>query len=149
MWSDKSKQIMRDAAIKSGMISASDHRDRLTLISEPEAAALYCEKTCDRFNMQHGDEFMICDAGGGTVDLIVFRVEMDEAGVRTFRESTKGLGKSCGSTFIDRNFRKHLRKKLKRVIRRSPNGTTEIPDVPLDHMMDIFVGKQIQCINYI
>lgn len=64
MWSDKSKQIMRDAAIQSGIISASDHRDRLMLISEPEAAALYCEKTCDKFTMEHGDEFMICDAGG-------------------------------------------------------------------------------------
>jgi hypothetical protein len=132
---------MRDAAIKSGIISATDHRDRLTLISEPEAAALYCEKNCDKFNMQDGDEFMICDAGGGTVDLIVFRVEMDASGVRKFKESTKGLGKSCGSTFIDRNFRKLLRKKLKRVIRRSPNGNAEIPEVPLDHMMDIFVGK--------
>lgn len=75
------------------------------------------------------------------MDLIVFRVEMDSNGNRKFRESTKGIGKSCGSTFIDRNFRKHLRKKLKKVIRRSPNGTIEIPDAPLDHMMDIFVGN--------
>ncbi|KAI7890489.1 uncharacterized protein EV154DRAFT_511148 [Mucor mucedo] len=141
MWSDKSKQIMREAAIQAGIISAADHRDRLMLISEPEAAALYCERTCDKFNMAHGDEFMICDAGGGTVDLIVFRVEMDAAGNRKFRESTKGLGKSCGSTFIDRNFRKHLRKKLKKVIRRSPNGNIEIPDAPLDHMMDVFVDN--------
>jgi molecular chaperone DnaK (HSP70) len=64
MWSDKSKQIMREAAIKANIISASDHTDRLMLISEPEAAALYCEKTCDRFNMVNGDEFMVCDAGG-------------------------------------------------------------------------------------
>lgn len=70
---------------------------------------------------------------------------MDAAGNRKFRESTKGLGKSCGSTFIDRNFRKHLRKKLKKVIRRSPNGVIEIPDAPLDHMMDVFVGKK--CAN--
>ncbi|KAG2232417.1 hypothetical protein INT48_005720 [Thamnidium elegans] len=141
MWSDKSKQIMREAAIQAGLINATDHRDRLMLISEPEAAALYCERTCDKFNMLNGEEFMICDAGGGTVDLIVFRVEMDASGNRKFRESTKGVGKSCGSTFIDRNFRKHLRKKLKKVIRRSPNGSIEIPDAPLDHMMDIFVDN--------
>jgi molecular chaperone DnaK (HSP70) len=142
MWSGKSKQIMRDAAIKSGIISATDHHNRLTLISEPEAAALYCEKNCDKFDMQDGDEFMICDAGGGTVDLIVFLVEIDADGVRKFKESTEGLGKSCGSTFIDSNFKKLLRKKLQRVIRRSTNGIAEIPDVPLDHIMDIFVGKQ-------
>lgn len=64
MWSDQAKQTMRQAAIDSGLISSSDHRDRLMLISEPEAAALYCEKTCDKFDMKDGEEFMICDAGG-------------------------------------------------------------------------------------
>lgn len=73
--------------------------------------------------------------------MIVFRVDVDAAGNRKFRESTKGVGKSCGSTFIDRNFRKHLRKKLKKVIRRSQNGSIEIPEAPLDHMMDVFVGN--------
>ncbi|KAI9473984.1 MAG: hypothetical protein EXX96DRAFT_488202, partial [Benjaminiella poitrasii] len=141
MWTDKSKQIMRDAALKAGIINEADHRDRLMLISEPEAAALYCERMCDKFNMQQEEEFMICDAGGGTIDLIVFRVEIDEYGKRRFRESTKGIGKSCGSTFIDRNFRKYLRKKLKKVVRRSPNGAIEIPEAPLDHMMDIFVDN--------
>jgi molecular chaperone DnaK (HSP70) len=64
MWSDKAKNIMRDAAIMAGLISESDHRDRLLLISEPEAAALYCEKKCEQFNLRHSDKFMICDAGG-------------------------------------------------------------------------------------
>jgi hypothetical protein len=76
------------------------------------------------------------------VDLIVFRVEVDENGNRKFRESTKGLGKSCGSTFIDRGFRKTLRKKLKRVIKRSvTTGTIEIPESPLEHMLDSFIGN--------
>ncbi|KAF9170542.1 hypothetical protein BGX21_010411 [Mortierella sp. AD011] len=39
MWSDKAKDVMRKAAIRAGLISASDHPDRLTLVSEPEAAA--------------------------------------------------------------------------------------------------------------
>lgn len=64
MWSDRAKAAMREAAIKAGLIDASDHRDRLMLISEPEAAALYCEKKCEQFNLRHGDRFMICDAGG-------------------------------------------------------------------------------------
>jgi dTDP-4-dehydrorhamnose reductase len=64
MWSDQAKQIMRNAAIQAKLIQSTDHRDRLMLISEPEAAALYCERTCDKFDMKHGDEFMICDAGG-------------------------------------------------------------------------------------
>ncbi|KAG1191773.1 hypothetical protein G6F35_013740 [Rhizopus arrhizus] len=41
MWSDKAKATMREAAIMAGLIQEDDHRDRLMLISEPEAAALY------------------------------------------------------------------------------------------------------------
>lgn len=65
MWSDQAKATMREAAIRSGIINRYDHPDRLMLISEPEAAALYCEKKCDQFNLGHGQRFMICDAGGG------------------------------------------------------------------------------------
>ncbi|KAI8889431.1 actin-like ATPase domain-containing protein [Backusella circina FSU 941] len=114
MWSDKAKSIMRDAAITAGLILQSDHRDRLMLISEPEAAALYCEKKCEQFNLRHNDKFMICDAGGGTVDLIVFVI--DEHGSRKLRESTKGHGQSCGSVFLDRRMRKLLKKKLNRYL---------------------------------
>ncbi|KAG0780500.1 hypothetical protein G6F21_012106 [Rhizopus arrhizus] len=63
MWSDKAKATMREAAIMAGLIQEDDHRDRLMLISEPEAAALYCEKKCEQFNLKHNDRFMICDAG--------------------------------------------------------------------------------------
>jgi hypothetical protein len=71
IWSDRAKTTMREAAIRSGIISRDDPVERLILISEPEAAALYCEKRSDSWNLQHGDKFMIVDAGGGTVDLIV------------------------------------------------------------------------------
>ncbi|CAO3693109.1 unnamed protein product [Rhizopus microsporus] len=141
MWSDQAKQIMRNAAIQANLIQLTDHRDRLMLISEPEAAALYCERTCDKFDMKHGDEFMICDAGGGTVDLIVFRLEKGLDGKTVFRESTKGLGETCGSMFIDLNFRKLLRKRLKKVLRPSANGKVEIPSAPFEHMMDVFVDS--------
>lgn len=74
MWSDRAKAIMREASIRAGLINNNDHPDRLMLISEPEAAALYCEKKSEQFNLRHGQRFMICDAGGGTVDLIVFEI---------------------------------------------------------------------------
>ncbi|KAI7877639.1 actin-like ATPase domain-containing protein [Lichtheimia hyalospora FSU 10163] len=130
MWSDKAKSTMREAAIKAGLINEDDHRDRLTLISEPEAAALYCEKKCDQFNLRHGDRFMICDAGGGTVDLIVF--EIDEHGGRKLRECTKGHGQSCGSVFLDRRMRKLLKKKFKEYL-------SSIPASAFETMMDTFV----------
>ena len=45
----------------------------MTLIKEPEAAALYTINSLD-FTLNAGDAFVICDAGGGTVDLISYEV---------------------------------------------------------------------------
>lgn len=46
----------------------------MTLIKEPEAAALYTLHSLD-FALEEGDAFVVCDAGGGTVDLISYEVE--------------------------------------------------------------------------
>ncbi|KAG0277937.1 hypothetical protein BGZ95_005055 [Linnemannia exigua] len=111
MWTDNAKAIMRQAALQAGMISPLDPPHRLLLISEPEAAALYCEKKCDQFQIGHGQRFMICDAGGGTVDLIVFEVSVGPHG-RTLREVTRGSGHSCGSIFLDERMEALLRKRF-------------------------------------
>ena len=62
IWSDKAKELTRKAAVTAGIRSES-----LTLITEPEAAALYCATLCTEVDLGPGDRFLICDAGGGTV----------------------------------------------------------------------------------
>ncbi|KAI8985093.1 hypothetical protein BDB01DRAFT_96694 [Pilobolus umbonatus] len=113
IWSDYAKQSMRRAAIQAGIIHPSDPEHRLVLISEPEAAALYCERMCDMVNLKENDKIMVCDAGGGTVDLIAFEVinGNTQSGNR-LKEIAKGMGKSCGSVFLDINFRALVRAKL-------------------------------------
>ncbi|KAF9437617.1 Heat shock 70 kDa protein 12A [Entomortierella beljakovae] len=131
IWSDKAKNVMRQAAVKADIITEDDHPDRLTLVSEPEAAALYCEKKCDQYNLGHGDRFMICDAGGGTVDLIVY--EINSLGVgRRLSEVTKGHGASCGSMFIDQNLSKFLAEKVKR------HARVDIPKNVLATLVETF-----------
>lgn len=49
----------------------------VTLIKEPEAAALYSIRRLDAFLDPH-DVIVICDAGGGTVDLISYEIEKTE-----------------------------------------------------------------------
>lgn len=44
-WTDKAKFIMRKAAIEAGIINKGDLPERLTLISEPKAAAYTAKKT--------------------------------------------------------------------------------------------------------
>ena len=43
------------------------------MVKEPEAAALYTMHTLG-FSLKAGDTFIVCDAGGGTVDLISYEV---------------------------------------------------------------------------
>ncbi|KAG2176262.1 hypothetical protein INT43_005496 [Umbelopsis isabellina] len=132
MWSDRAKAKMRTAAIEAGLIASSDPLDRLMITSEPEAGAIYCEKYCQEANMVPGDRFMICDAGGGTVDLIVFEIEEPNEKNSRLKEITKGMGESCGSIFLDQRFQALLEEKLGSELERLPPSS-------LNQMMDNFI----------
>lgn len=62
IWSDKAKDATRRAAERAG-IPETD----LDVVTEPEAAAIYCSTLCTEVSLRDGDCFLICDAGGGTV----------------------------------------------------------------------------------
>ncbi|KAI8646927.1 hypothetical protein BD408DRAFT_379752 [Parasitella parasitica] len=128
IWSDESKAIMREASIKAGIIEHDDPIQRLELISEPEAAAAYCEYKYKSWNLSDGNTFMIVDAGGGTVDLITYLIEADTP-PRSLKEITRGHGGMCGSAFIDQNMRKLLQSKL----------IGEMPTCFFEMMMDNFI----------
>ncbi|KAK5814773.1 hypothetical protein F5H01DRAFT_295363 [Linnemannia elongata] len=131
MWSDKAKGVMRRAAIQAGMINKNDKEDRLMLVSEPEAAALYCERRCNEYDLKHGDRFLICDAGGGTVDLIVYDIAESAEG-RNLSEVTKGHGATCGSMLIDLNFGNLLIKKF------TKQGAKIQDDVTIPNLVEKF-----------
>ncbi|RUS14379.1 hypothetical protein BC937DRAFT_93917 [Endogone sp. FLAS-F59071] len=107
MWSEKAKQDMREAAVVAGLVSPEDinNKDRLNIVLEPEAAAMYCCQQSEQYLLQPGETFMIVDAGGGTIDLTAHEILYDPvAKVESLREITHGSGRSCGSTFIDEAF---------------------------------------------
>lgn len=58
-----------------------------------------------------GDTFVVCDAGGGTVDLISYTVvKLDP--VIEVREAAPGTGALCGSTYVNRRFKEFLQSRL-------------------------------------
>jgi molecular chaperone DnaK (HSP70) len=65
IWSDRAKNLTRQAASKAGI-----PEEKLLLVTEPEAAALCCAAAGDEVDLDDGDNFLVCDAGGGTVVLI-------------------------------------------------------------------------------
>lgn len=60
------------------------------MIKEPEAAALFTTQSLD-FALKPNDAFVICDAGGGTVDLISYEVEDVQPNLRV-KELVPGTG---------------------------------------------------------
>ncbi|KAI5788706.1 hypothetical protein FPQ18DRAFT_343143 [Pyronema domesticum] len=106
VWSDAAKNRTRKAAETAGM----GHHN-LSLLSEPEAAAIYSIKIQDTGSIKVGNRIVVCDAGGGTVDLISYTVVALEPNLQV-RECAVGTGEFAGSTYIDRNWETFLRSKL-------------------------------------
>lgn len=86
--------------------------EALQIVSEPEAAAIYVLKAMDPHDIMVGDTFVLCDAGGGTVDLISYTVTSLKP-ILTVDEAAPGTGGVCGSTFLNRIFQSHLIDKCK------------------------------------
>ncbi|NEP80195.1 MAG: Hsp70 family protein, partial [Okeania sp. SIO3B3] len=77
IWKDEDKDLMRRAAQKAGLIGYSDDEaERLFLVLEPEAAAIFCQEE-EKNTLTPGTKIMIVDCGGGTVDITVHKVVKD------------------------------------------------------------------------
>ncbi|RSL99786.1 hypothetical protein CDV31_012037 [Fusarium ambrosium] len=111
-WSDAAKQLTLEAARDAGF--ASRPHDRVRLITEPEAAA----HLALRSSIHHvqdlievGARVMVCDLGGGTVDITSYEVQSISPGLK-LRELCVGGGGKCGGTFVDRNFHAFMKKRF-------------------------------------
>ncbi|KAL8926022.1 MAG: hypothetical protein Q9208_003163 [Pyrenodesmia sp. 3 TL-2023] len=130
IWNDAGKAATRAAAIQAGFLR-DENDNRLTLITEPEAAAMFCSKT-GLLNLKIRDAVLIVDCGGGTVDLIAY--ELEEETPFTVAECTAGSGDSCGSTALNRNFSNILRAKIRKM--KLPDGSKTAGKVYAKCIMD-------------
>jgi hypothetical protein len=65
IWTQKAKDLTRQAAVRAGI-------NDLVFVTEPEAAALFCATISQEVDLAVGDRFLVCDAGGGTVVILLF-----------------------------------------------------------------------------
>lgn len=112
-WDAKGCEIMREAAINAGLVYSSragdvTWRDRLRIITEPEAAAVHCANLTNVHHLKPSQNFMIVDAGGGTVDLAVYKIIGQLANLE-IAEMCARSGSNCGSLYLDINFRELVR----------------------------------------
>ncbi|UKZ77423.1 hypothetical protein TrVFT333_005144 [Trichoderma virens FT-333] len=112
IWPAYAQFRMKQAIEKAGILNLGNTVDTtLEFISEPEAAALASlQDMSDRADMRTGDHFVVCDAGGGTVDVITYTV-ISQSPMKV-KESVRGDGKLCGATFVDERFRQLLASKI-------------------------------------
>jgi molecular chaperone DnaK (HSP70) len=115
IWSDAAKDRTLQAVRQAGFNTTQfPLLEKTVLTTEPEAAAIYTIKTL-RGNTQDqrlavGDGFIVCDMGGGTVDLLSYRVAKLQP--TSVEEVTVGTGDQCGGSFVDRAFLLWLERRL-------------------------------------
>jgi len=103
VWSDQAQNITKAAATQAGF--GCRPGDTINVISEPEAAAISVLKNIMRseslMKPAIGENLLICDCGGGTVDITSYSIEQIEP-TPVFEEICVGIGGKCGATSIDR-----------------------------------------------
>lgn len=115
VWSDAAKDRTLQAVRKAGFdVTEFPQLKRTITTTEPEAAAIYTIKalrgSVKDEQLAVGDGFVVCDMGGGTVDLISYRVASIEPTI--VEEATIGMGAQCGGSFVDRGFLQWLENKV-------------------------------------
>ena len=115
VWSDAAKEKTMRAVFKAGFNDNELPKLAHTMtVTEPEAAAIYTLGSMKGTRMLEklhvGAKFLVCDMGGGTVDLIAYHVT--ETDPMTLEEASIGTGEQCGGTFVDRGFIQFLETKL-------------------------------------
>ncbi|KAI5465927.1 hypothetical protein BGZ63DRAFT_411377 [Mariannaea sp. PMI_226] len=112
IWPHYARLRMKSAIASAGILdSRRERKTTLSFTSEPEAAALASLQDIKRRpDIKIGDHIIICDAGGGTMDIITYGIaSLDPF---TVRESVKGDGKLCGGTVVDNAFIHLLKSKI-------------------------------------
>jgi hypothetical protein len=77
-------------------------------LTEAEAAAIYASKQ----SMEKGEVFLVCDAGGGTTDLNVLKVDNATRGRMELNPLSWTEGEAIGSTLIDWKVRNMVKERL-------------------------------------
>ncbi|KAI0973835.1 hypothetical protein F4678DRAFT_459322 [Xylaria arbuscula] len=108
IWSDLSKQRTMQAFQR---IPNLDKAITITLLSEPEAAAISALQDIDKDSLKNQDTFVVLDAGGGTVDLITYTIT-SLLPVLEVQEATTGTGDFCGSSLVNLRFEEFITARL-------------------------------------
>jgi molecular chaperone DnaK (HSP70) len=99
---------MVKAAVMAGIVTECKIND-LLMITEAEAAALYYWEQSKGSKLRNNTTFIICDAGGSTVNLTTFYVNVDRnTGEDIIYQIGDGESDNCGSSYLDKSFIQYI-----------------------------------------
>jgi len=114
VWSYKAKNATYRAVTLAGFNRDTfPELENIKMLAEPEAAAVYTarylkEEEPNKTVLEKNDTFVLCDAGGGTVDVVTFQVVETEPTLE-LQQIGEPHSRKCGSVFIDGEFKMWLR----------------------------------------
>ena len=106
---------MKEVSSQNILITEEDNPDKLTLVLEPEAAAVFCQNMskracatyCTAEEPYNCDNYIVVDVGGGTVDIVAYQVKELENSkhMEVIHEPT---GDVWGGASVNAEFKKFL-----------------------------------------
>ncbi|KAH8737364.1 hypothetical protein BGZ61DRAFT_488745 [Ilyonectria robusta] len=105
LWNHSMDSIRR--SIGAGLLQNSKFH---VVVTMPAIWPHYAQQRMKRAVNLSGDTIVVCDAGGGTVDLISYIIESVDPFV--VKECVKGDGGLCGGVFLDEEFVKLIKRKM-------------------------------------
>ncbi|RMY72945.1 hypothetical protein D0863_04178 [Hortaea werneckii] len=109
-----------------------NHRASISL-TEAEAAAVYASKQ----QMQKGDVFLVCDAGGGTTDINILKVKSAAKSKTELQPLQCNEGLAIGSTLIDHRIETFIKERLELIRSHIPD---DVDSVAKRMVQDRFMG---------
>ncbi|KAL4951881.1 hypothetical protein BDW69DRAFT_30874 [Aspergillus filifer] len=114
-WSTYAHLTMQEIVLH--VINSTEMQGRhfsMFIIDEPEAAVTFAlAHIAIRQKINEVSSFIVCDAGGGTVDAITYRIRQKSP--FRFDEIATPAGKDCGSSYINQAFMKETRSRLEHI----------------------------------
>lgn len=123
---------MQTIAMKAGLIKqdGTEPLEKLIILNEAHAAALFCEREyCitkedgerKSSKLRKGQRYLVCDAGGGTVDLSTYEctgfvnsslLNNEDLFKNEHCQLALESGGSCGSIILEYNMEKYLKEQV-------------------------------------
>lgn len=115
IWREKSKELMINAAKTAGIFNELKTDKSLFLALEPECAALdfINEKSSDKNVVKIGNNYIVCDIGGGTIDISTHTRKVNFIDNKVYIEELYPPSEgNNGSNYINKAFMEKVIKKI-------------------------------------